>query len=98
MSAPKREQVYIAKDSGTALVNGTEYQFHKGITRVRGGHALTKIKGFENIFEPVDNAVHYDVEQATAAPGEKRGSTADPAPGEHPTSSGMTAAKAAKEK
>jgi hypothetical protein len=97
MPSKSKEQVYVAKDSGHAEVEGVPYTFHKGITRVRGGHPLTKIKGFENIFEPVDDAVHYDVEQATKAPGEKRGVTADPAPGERPTSSGVTAAQAAKQ-
>lgn len=91
-----KSDIYIATDSGHAEVNGVPYTFHKGITRVRAGHPLTKIKGFENIFEPVDASVHYDVEQATNAPGEKRGITADPAPGERPTSSGMTAAAAEK--
>ena len=69
----KKTEVYVAKESGHAEIEGVPYVFHKGITRVRAGHPLTKIKGFENIFEPVDEAVHYDVEQATAAPGEKRG-------------------------
>lgn len=39
--------------------------------RVRDGHPMLKTYG--NYFEPVDTHVHYDVEQATAAPGEKRG-------------------------
>lgn len=68
--------IYVATDSGAATVNKTEYVFHKGITRVREGHPLTTITGFDVFFEPVDDSVHYDVEQATAAPGEERGAAA----------------------
>ena len=66
------EQVYVASDSGHAEIKGVPYAFHKGITRVRAGHPLTQLDGFTNIFEPVDEHVHYDVEQATAAPDETR--------------------------
>jgi hypothetical protein len=70
--ASKNGDVYIAKESGSAEVDGRTLTFTKGITRVRAGHPL--LKGREGLFEPVDDVVHYDVEQATAAPGEKRGS------------------------
>jgi hypothetical protein len=65
-------QVYVARDSGHAEIKGVPYTFHKGITRVRDGHPLTKLDGFEHIFEPADEHVHYDIEQATAAPDESR--------------------------
>lgn len=39
--------------------------------RVRAGHSLLREQG--SFFEPVDTTVQYDVEQATAAPGERRG-------------------------
>jgi hypothetical protein len=65
-------EVYVARDSGVAEIKGVPYSFTKGITRVRAGHPLTKIAGFENIFEPVDGHVHYDIEQATDAPDETR--------------------------
>jgi hypothetical protein len=68
----KSGQVYIARDSGHAEIKGVPYVFHKGVTRVREGHPLVDLPGFENIFEPVDTGVHYDIEQATAAPGERR--------------------------
>jgi hypothetical protein len=71
--ARRKDQVFVATDSGHTEINGVPYAFHKGVTRVREGHPITKIEGFENIFEPIDASVHYDVEQATASPGEKRG-------------------------
>jgi hypothetical protein len=67
-----KSDVYVARDSGSAEVNGEVLTFTKGVTRVRAGHPL--LKGRESLFEPIDETVHYDVEQATAAPGEKRGS------------------------
>jgi hypothetical protein len=69
----KKDQLYVAKTSGTMEIDGVPYFFEKGKTRVREGHPITKRDGFENLFELVDDNVTYDVEQATAAPGEKRG-------------------------
>lgn len=63
--------IYVAIESGFAEVKGQLYQFTKGVTRVRAGHPLLKDHGV--FFEPVDEHVTYEVEQATAAPGEKRG-------------------------
>jgi hypothetical protein len=63
------EEILIAVDSGAVTVEGREYIVHKGITRVRAAHPLAK--AMPDLFKPID--VHYDVEQATAAPGEKRG-------------------------
>jgi len=43
-----------------------------GVTRIREGHPL--LKRYPDWFAPVeDQHVHYDVETATAAPGELRG-------------------------
>jgi hypothetical protein len=67
-----KPDVYVARESGSAEVDGQVLTFVRGITRVRAGHSL--LKGREHLFEPIDDSVHYDVEQATAAPGEKRGS------------------------
>jgi hypothetical protein len=72
MARKKSGQVYVASDSGHAEIKGVPYAFHKGITRVREGHPITGIDGFRNIFEPVDESVHFDTEQATAAPEEAR--------------------------
>lgn len=63
--------VYVAIDSGSAEIKGETFVFSKGTTLVREGHPLLKAVGYA--FEPASDHVHYDVEQATAAPGEKRG-------------------------
>lgn len=63
------DQIYVATDNGTVNLDGQNIQIRKGVTRVRAGHPL--LAGREHLFEPLH--VHYDVEQATAAPGERRG-------------------------
>jgi hypothetical protein len=63
--------VFVAKESGSAEVDGAQLTFTKGVTRVREGHPL--LTGREQLFEPIDESVHYDIETATAGPGEKRG-------------------------
>ena len=63
--------IYVAKESFACDVDGENYQFHKGRTRVRASHPA--VKANPDYFEPVELEVHYDVEQATAAPGERRG-------------------------
>ena len=65
------DEILVAKDSFAAHVDGETLVVRKGVTRVRKGHPL--LKGREELFEPIDRKVDYDVEQATAAPGEKRG-------------------------
>ena len=64
------DHVYIATESGSAEVDGETYIFTRGQTRVREGHPL--LDAVRDYFEPVGDHIHYDVEQATAAPGEKR--------------------------
>lgn len=64
------DDIYVAATSGTIhLDDGTVVQLQQGITRVRAGHPL--LDGRESMFRLLD--VHYDVEQATARPSEKRG-------------------------
>lgn len=63
--------VFVAKESGSTEIKGESYVFVKGVTRVREGHPI--LKTCPEYFEPVEEHVHYDVEKATAAPGEKRG-------------------------
>lgn len=72
MPTKEKAEVYVARESGASEVKGEVYTFTKGITRVRAGHPL--LKAVPDYFEPVDDSVHYDLEQATASPGEKRGS------------------------
>lgn len=65
--------IYVATASFACEIDGDKLFINKG-ERVRAGHPLLKAQG--GFFEPVDTSVHYDipdVEQATAAPGEKRG-------------------------
>lgn len=64
-------KILVARETFTAELDGSPVIVHKGVTRVREGHPL--LKGREDLFELVDDTVHYDIEQATAAPGEKRG-------------------------
>jgi hypothetical protein len=61
---------YVANTSGSAEVKGVSYTFHEGITRFAADHPL--IKACPLFFDRADGGTP-DVEQATAAPGEKRG-------------------------
>lgn len=67
---PRQGRVYIARETGSAEVDGQSLVFIKGVTRVREGHPL--LKGREAYFELAEDFVHYDIEAATAAPGERR--------------------------
>jgi hypothetical protein len=60
--------LYVCNTNALVSVNGERVMLRKGVTIVRKGHALLKEHGA--MFEPLH--VHYDVEQATAAPGERR--------------------------
>ena len=75
MAAKKKGggQVYVAKESGHADIDGQEYAFHAGRTRVDGDSVLAKkYKDFDKFFESADEHLSYATEQATAAPGERR--------------------------
>ena len=65
-------KIYVAKETFVVEIDGSNFLVTAGKTRVREGHALLKGRGdsFQNI---EDAPVDYDVEKATAAPGEKRG-------------------------
>ena len=62
------DDIYIATNSFATHVDGKRVMVRKGVTRVREGHQL--LKDNPDRFKPID--VHYDVEQTTAAPGERR--------------------------
>lgn len=69
---PRRNQtpdIYVAKVGFSCELDGERYQVTAG-ERIRFGHPL--LRSQPDYFEPVDTTVHYDVEQATAAPGERR--------------------------
>ena len=70
MPRTKQPDLYVAKEEFHVELDGERLFVHKG-ERVRAGHQLLRVYG--DYFEPIDTKVHYDVEQATAAPGEKRG-------------------------
>jgi hypothetical protein len=63
--------VYIAITSGSAEIKGETFTFQAGVTRVRAGHPL--LKACPDYFQPDAGSVTYEVESASAAPGEKRG-------------------------
>lgn len=66
MAKAKQDQLYIARETfwfKDQLVTA-------GQTRIREGHPLLKSHG--GAFEPVAASRGFDVEQATAAPGERR--------------------------
>jgi hypothetical protein len=61
---------YRAKESFVTMYDGEQLSVPAGEI-VRAGHPLLKRR--EDHFEPVESFGRFDVEQATAAPGEKRG-------------------------
>ena len=75
-AAGKGGGVLIANESfAVEMADGSTAIVHKGITRAREGHEVT-LGGLRKLWDPVEDRVDYDVEQATAAPGEQRGSAA----------------------
>lgn len=64
-------KIYVATESFVVMVDGKQETIKAGKTRVREGHPL--LKGRERYFRELE--VQYEVEQATAAPGEKRNTT-----------------------
>jgi hypothetical protein len=66
----KKPEFYRAKESFVTMFKGEQISVAAG-EFVRAGHPILKRR--EEHFEPVDNFGRFDVEQATAAPGEKRG-------------------------
>lgn len=66
---PNLGDIFVARESFSTDLDGVPVTVQKGATRVRAGHPL--LQGREDLFEPI--TVHYDVEQATSAPGERRG-------------------------
>jgi hypothetical protein len=84
----KSGDILVATETFTCTVDGSPVTVHKGQTRVRAGHPI--LKGREMWFKVLD--VQYDLEQATAAPGEVRGAPASPLPA--PRRAAMEAAQA----
>lgn len=66
-----RDAVWVARETFVCSLDGVQEVVHAGVTRVREGHRM--LEAYRSYFEPVDTGVHYEVEQATSGPGEKRG-------------------------
>lgn len=66
----KKPDYYRAKEGFVTMFDGEQISVAAGEI-VRAGHPLLKRR--EEHFVPVENFGRFDVEQATAAPGEKRG-------------------------
>lgn len=73
MPRPHKIDLYMAKESFAATIDGDYVSVSKG-DLVRAGHPI--LKGRESLFVPAEGYVRFDVEQATAAPGERRGDRA----------------------
>lgn len=69
MPKAKEPSIFVARTSGDIKIDGEVYSYRAGRTRVREGHPLLRV--IPERFEPLK--VDYEIEQATAAPGEKRG-------------------------
>jgi hypothetical protein len=63
--------LYVANQSAATILDGEEVWVKEG-DLVRAGHPI--LKGRDWLFDPATDYVRFDVEQATSAPGEKRGS------------------------
>lgn len=64
--------IYIARQAFVCAIGDEVYHVKEG-ERVRSGHPLLDAQ--PGYFDPVDDKIHFDVpvEQATSAPGERRG-------------------------
>jgi hypothetical protein len=65
-----KAELYMANQSAATIVDG-ENVFVKEGDLVRAGHPI--LKGRDWLFVPAEGYVRFDTEQATSAPGEKRG-------------------------
>jgi hypothetical protein len=66
-----RAAIMVATDTGAIDVDGVPYFVYRNRTRVRADHPM--VKNAPGLFKPVDADYDDVVEQATAAPGERRG-------------------------
>lgn len=66
----EKDKVYEAVETFVSDTDEGPLVVSKG-DKVRGGHPL--LKGRKDLFKESQDTVKFDVEQTTAAPGEKRG-------------------------
>lgn len=65
------DAVYVATETFCVEHDGRDVVVHKDVTRVRAGHPI--LASNPDRFRKADDAVHLDIEEATAKPGGKRG-------------------------
>jgi hypothetical protein len=70
MPRTKKADMYMARESFATTIDDEPIFVRKG-ELARAGHPILKSHG--DLFEPAEDFIRFDVEQATAAPGEKRG-------------------------
>lgn len=74
---PSGDDILVAAESFSGeLADGTAFAARRDETRIRASHPAAA--RWPDYFRPIN--VHYDVEQATAAPAEKRGAPAKETP------------------
>lgn len=69
MPKSKDPEIFVATSSGVVKIDGRIHNYYGGTTRVRAGHPL--LKALPGKFKPMK--LDYEVEDATKAPGKKRG-------------------------
>lgn len=65
------DRIFIAVESFSCRHEGADHSFVKDQSRVREGHPV--LVGREHLFKVIEPSFGYEVEAASAAPGEKRG-------------------------
>ncbi len=83
IAGSKPDSVWVATETFACEIDGAGVIVHAGQTRVREGHPM--LDTYRHAFKLADQGLHFDTEQATAAPGEKRST---PVPAEEPKGKG----------
>lgn len=68
---PRTRRWYVATDSGVTDIDGVPFRYQRNVTRVREGDPVLEMA--PHSFKLMDDDGPPEIEQATAAPGEKRG-------------------------
>jgi hypothetical protein len=70
MPRAKKAHLYMARESFATMVDDEPIFVRKG-ELAHADHPI--LKSHAELFEPAEDYIRFDVEQATAAPGETRG-------------------------
>lgn len=70
MARPRKVDMYVCREAFVATMPDGDRVAVKVGELARAGHPI--IQGREEFWEPVEKHIRFDVEQATAAPGERR--------------------------